>query len=79
VAHTEEIDVSVIEAGEGAGVVAWVRELGLLTLVSELPLEQQQAWEADLAQEAEAFRCADGLIRIGGRYAPGGCHTCVTG
>jgi ubiquinone/menaquinone biosynthesis C-methylase UbiE len=63
--HVEELDTPVIEAPTGEGIVAWVRDLGMARLASELPEEQQLAWEAELAGELEQLRAAD-TIRLGG-------------
>jgi ubiquinone/menaquinone biosynthesis C-methylase UbiE len=63
--HIEELDIPVIEADTAAGIVAWVRDLGIARLASELPADQQRAWEADLASELEQLRAGD-TIRLGG-------------
>jgi SAM-dependent methyltransferase len=63
--HTEEIDIPVIEAATAAGIVAWVRDLGIARLANDLPPNQQLAWEAELAQELEQLR-KGATIRLGG-------------
>ncbi len=63
--HIEEIDVPVIEADAGAGIVAWVRDLGFARMASERPGDQTAAWEAELAHDVERFRVG-GVIRLGG-------------
>lgn len=63
--HVEEIDVPVIEAETAAGIVAWVRDLGLVPLASELPEKEEAAWQADLARELEQLRTGD-MIQLGG-------------
>jgi ubiquinone/menaquinone biosynthesis C-methylase UbiE len=65
VEHIEELDVPVIESATAAGIVAWVRDLGIARGASELPAEKQRAWEADLARELEQLRAGD-TIRLGG-------------
>jgi SAM-dependent methyltransferase len=64
---SEELEVPVVEATDGRGIVAWVREMGgpLVKLVDELPKHQQQAWEDDLSDEVEKHR-------VGGRVFLGG-------
>jgi hypothetical protein len=54
VVHSEEIDVAVVEAADGAGVVAWV-ETVLGRFPASVPAERRAAWGADLAATAEDF------------------------
>jgi SAM-dependent methyltransferase len=65
----EERDVPVIEAPDGAGIVAWYRALSaggwLKQLIDELPEATRRAWERDLALEAEAYRVGDRIL-LGG-------------
>jgi hypothetical protein len=63
--HIEEVAVPVIEAATGAGIVAWVRDIGLGQLATDLPEDQQAAWEAELAHEVEQLRVGR-MIRLGG-------------
>jgi ubiquinone/menaquinone biosynthesis C-methylase UbiE len=63
--HVEEIDVAVIEAATGIGIVTWVRDFGLMPLAAELPEREHAYYEADLAREAERL-CVNGMIRLGG-------------
>jgi len=63
--HLEEMDVAVMEADSGAEVVTWARDFGLTRLLEDLPVELQQAWEADLVKETERLR-KDDRIRLGG-------------
>jgi ubiquinone/menaquinone biosynthesis C-methylase UbiE len=63
--QVEEIDVPVIEAETGVGVVAWARDLVLGQLTNELPSATRTRFEADLAREVEPLR-AEGVIRLGG-------------
>jgi len=55
---TEELEIPVVEARDGRGIVEWVRALGgpLMKLLAELPEQQQRAWEADLCRELEQSR-----------------------
>jgi hypothetical protein len=63
--HIEEVAIPVIEAATGAGIVAWVRDIGLGRLATDVPEDQQAAWEAELAHEAEQLRVGR-MIRLGG-------------
>lgn len=67
VVASEDLDIPVVEAPDGRGIVTWVRELGgpLMKLVGELPEHQQRAWEADLRAEVEKHR-AGGRVTLGG-------------
>lgn len=64
---SEELEVPIVEAPEGSGIVTWVRELGgpIVKLADELPADQQRAWEADIVAEVEKHR-------VGGRVFLGG-------
>jgi ubiquinone/menaquinone biosynthesis C-methylase UbiE len=64
---SEEMEIPVVEAPDGRGIVAWVREMGgaLMKLVDELPKHQQQAWEEDLAAELEKRRVGERVF-LGG-------------
>lgn len=64
---SEELEIPVVEARDGRGVVAWVREMGgpLMKLLGELPEHQQQAWEEDLATEVEKHRVGERVF-LGG-------------
>jgi len=63
--HVEEIDVPVIEAATGVGIVTWVRDFGLVSLAAELSESEHAHYESDLAREAEQLRL-NGVIRLGG-------------
>ncbi len=54
VVHSEEIEVAVVEAPDGAGVVAWVDTV-LGRFPASVPAERRAAWGADLAATAEDF------------------------
>jgi ubiquinone/menaquinone biosynthesis C-methylase UbiE len=64
---SEEMEIPVVEAQDGRGIVAWVREMGggLVNLASELPEAQQRAWEEELSTEAEKYRVGD-RVALGG-------------
>jgi ubiquinone/menaquinone biosynthesis C-methylase UbiE len=64
---SEELDIPVVEARDGRGIVAWIRELGgpVMKLVDELPQHQQQAWEEDISAEVEKTRAGDKVF-LGG-------------
>jgi ubiquinone/menaquinone biosynthesis C-methylase UbiE len=55
---SEELEIPVVEAADGRGIVAWFRAFGgsLMKLVDELPPHQQHAWEQDLSSEVEKYR-----------------------
>jgi len=63
----EELEVPVVEARDGRGVVAWLRQMGgpFMKLVGELPEHQQRTWEDDLATEAEKHRAGERVL-LGG-------------
>jgi ubiquinone/menaquinone biosynthesis C-methylase UbiE len=63
--HVEEVDVAVIEAATGVGIVTWVRDFGLMPFAAELPESEHAHYESDLAREAEQL-CLNGVIRLGG-------------
>ena len=63
--HVEEIDVPVIEAADGAGIVAWVRDLGLVKEALDLSDADYAAWERGIAEEAEKGRVGD-VVQVGG-------------
>ena len=64
---SEELEVPVVEARDGRGIVAWLRQMGgpFMKLVGELPEHQQQAWAEELATEAEKHRAGDKVL-LGG-------------
>jgi ubiquinone/menaquinone biosynthesis C-methylase UbiE len=64
---SEELEVPVVEAPDGRGIVAWLREMGgaLVKLVDDMPEHQQRAWEADLSAEVEKHRVGDRVF-LGG-------------
>ncbi|WP_163997475.1 class I SAM-dependent methyltransferase [Pyxidicoccus caerfyrddinensis] len=63
----EELDIPVVEASDGSGIVAWIRELGgpLVKLVDEMPAHLQRAWEADICAELELHRVGE-TVTLGG-------------
>jgi ubiquinone/menaquinone biosynthesis C-methylase UbiE len=65
---SEEMEIPVVEARDGRGIVAWVQELGrssLMKLVHELPEHLQHAWEEDLLAEVEKHRIGE-MVTLGG-------------
>jgi ubiquinone/menaquinone biosynthesis C-methylase UbiE len=64
---SEEMDIPVVQARDGKGIVAWVRELGgpVVQLTVEMSPHDQQAWEKDLAAEVERHRTG-GMVSLGG-------------
>jgi SAM-dependent methyltransferase len=65
VESTEEQQVTVMEAGDEGGLVAWVRAFGLESLVRDLPADVQAAWQADLGREVLRLNQGSGY-RLGG-------------
>jgi ubiquinone/menaquinone biosynthesis C-methylase UbiE len=77
VERVEELRVPVVEVDTGQEFVAWLLNFGgtVTRLLSEMPEDDQNAWAAELSQEAERYR--DGVkIRIGGvtRVVVGRAH-----
>jgi ubiquinone/menaquinone biosynthesis C-methylase UbiE len=64
---SEEMEIPVVEARDGRGIVAWVRAMGgpLMKLVGELPEHQQRAWEEDFCTEVEKHRIGERVL-LGG-------------
>ncbi|QSQ27201.1 class I SAM-dependent methyltransferase [Pyxidicoccus parkwayensis] len=64
---SEDMDIPVVEASDGSGIVAWLRQLGgpLVKLVDELPEHQQRAWEEDISAEVEKHRVGE-TVTLGG-------------
>jgi ubiquinone/menaquinone biosynthesis C-methylase UbiE len=64
---SEELEVPVVEARDGRGIVAWLRQMGgpFMKLVGELPPHQQRAWEEELSTEAEKYRAGERVL-LGG-------------
>jgi hypothetical protein len=65
VERVEEQEVAVMEAETGAELIAWTRAFGLTRLLSGLPVETQEAWEAELVRETKPLR-KGGYVRLGG-------------
>lgn len=63
--HTEDLHVDVFEAATMPEVLAWVRALGLQTLLQELPDDAVRSWEGALTTTLERGR-TDGMLRLGG-------------
>jgi ubiquinone/menaquinone biosynthesis C-methylase UbiE len=64
---SEELEIPVVEARDGRGIVAWIREMGgpFVKLIDEMPRHQQQAWEEELSAEVEKNRVGD-KVTLGG-------------
>jgi ubiquinone/menaquinone biosynthesis C-methylase UbiE len=64
---SEELEVPVVDAPDGRGILAWIRELGgpVVKLVDGLPEHQRQAWEEDLCAELEKHRVGE-RVTLGG-------------
>lgn len=65
--HEEELDVPVMEARSGQELVDWAWAFGMGRILLELPEEIEGTWAAEFARAGEAYRQADGWIRLGGR------------
>lgn len=65
ITHIEEQNVEVMETASAAGLITWTRAFGMTRLLQHLAPQVQQAWETDMAIQAEKLR-RDGLIRLGG-------------
>lgn len=61
----EEMEIPVMEAADGAGLVAWSRAFGLGRLLADLPDAVQKDWEAALIAASAPLRI-DGFYRLGG-------------
>ena len=57
----------VMEARSGQELVDWAWAFGMGRILLELPEELEGTWAAELARACEAYRQADGWIRLGGR------------
>ncbi len=66
VTHEEDVATAVMEAATPAGLIAWCDAFGLGRLLEAHPAAVREAWERDMAAEAEKRRDADGLYRLGG-------------
>jgi ubiquinone/menaquinone biosynthesis C-methylase UbiE len=64
---SEELEVPIVEASDGSGIVAWIRQLGgpVVKLLEELPAHQQRAWEEDIRAEVEKHRVGE-RVTLGG-------------
>jgi ubiquinone/menaquinone biosynthesis C-methylase UbiE len=64
---SEEMEIPVVDATDGRGIVAWVRQMGgpLEKLVAEMPEHQQRAWEEDICTEVEKHRAGE-RVTLGG-------------
>ena len=66
VEHEEEIDTPVMESATPEGLVDWCLAFGLARLLADQPASIGAAWRRDMSGEAEHYRDADGLYRLGG-------------
>lgn len=63
--HTEELEVSVMEADFPAGVVEWTKAFGMSKLLKRFSLDVQQCWEDSMFEKVADYRQAEGY-RLGG-------------
>jgi SAM-dependent methyltransferase len=66
VEHEEELATAVMEATTPDGLVEWCLAFGLARLLADQPGSVHAAWRRDMQREAERYRDADGLYRLGG-------------
>jgi hypothetical protein len=64
---SEELEVPIVEAPDGQGILTWMRTLNgpVVRLAAELPEPQRQAWEDALCAELEKSRTGD-RVTLGG-------------
>ncbi len=66
VEHEEELATPIMEAATPEGLVDWCLAFGLARLLAGQPTAVETAWRRDMSTEAERYRDADGLYRLGG-------------
>ena len=64
--HEEDLATPVMEAATPAGLVDWCLAFGLARMLDDQPESVGTAWRRDMLTEAERYRDADGLYRLGG-------------
>jgi ubiquinone/menaquinone biosynthesis C-methylase UbiE len=64
--HEENLATPVMEAATADGLIDWCLAFGLARLLAEQPASVTAAWRRDMSTEAERYRDADGLYRLGG-------------
>ena len=64
--HEEELATPVMEAATPDGLVEWCLAFGLARVLLDQPESVSTAWRRGMLTEAERYRDADGLYRLGG-------------
>jgi len=64
--HEEELATPVMEAATPDGLVEWCLAFGLARVLLDQPESVGTVWRRDMLTEAERYRDADGLYRLGG-------------
>ena len=64
--HEEELATPVMEAATPDAVADWCLAFGLARVLADHPVSVSTAWRRDMLTEAERYRDADGLYRLGG-------------
>ncbi|MGZ6267967.1 MAG: class I SAM-dependent methyltransferase [Candidatus Limnocylindrales bacterium] len=66
VGHEEDLATPVMEAATPDGLIDWCLAFGLARILADQPESVRTAWRRDMLTEAERYRDADGLYRLGG-------------
>ena len=64
--HEEVLATAVMETATPDGLVDWCLAFGLARMLVDQPESVRMAWRRDMLTEAERYRDADGLYRLGG-------------
>jgi ubiquinone/menaquinone biosynthesis C-methylase UbiE len=64
--HEEDLATAVMEAASPDGLVDWCLAFGLAGMLADQPESVGTAWRRDMTTEADRYRDADGLYRLGG-------------
>jgi len=64
--HEEELTTSLMEAATPDGLVEWCLAFGFARMLVDQPESVSTAWRRDMLAEAERYRDADGMYRLGG-------------
>jgi len=64
--HEEDLATPVMEAATPDGLADWCLAFGLARMLVDQPESVSTAWRRDMLTEAERYRDADGLYRLGG-------------
>ncbi|MET0332722.1 MAG: methyltransferase domain-containing protein [Rhizobacter sp.] len=64
--HEEEHHTALMETATADGVIDWCLAFGFAQLLADQPEAVRTAWTNDMRAEAQAYREADGMFRLGG-------------